>query len=100
MGYSLHTLDIRTAYLNAKIEPEISIWMKQPRGYEQVGPNGEEMCCKMIKALYGLKQGGRRWEATLRNTLVEMGFKCSSSDPGMFELTKGTKKTHPTCLRG
>lgn len=46
----------------------------------------------MIKALYGLKQGGRRWEVTLRNKLVELGFECCSADPGMFQQTHDSKR--------
>ena len=32
--YSMRTLDIKTAYLNALLEEEADLWMKQPQGYE------------------------------------------------------------------
>ena len=33
--FELHTVDVRTAYLNADVEEELDIWMRQPKGFEQ-----------------------------------------------------------------
>ena len=90
--FHLHTVDVRTAYLNSPLEEELDIWMKQPKGFEQDGPNGEPMVCKLVKAIYGLKQGARRWIATLRQGLIEMGFTCSEFDAGVFYLSEGDDK--------
>ena len=90
--FELHTVDVRTAYLNATLEDGLDIWMKQPKGFEQVGPNGEAMVCRLNKAIYGLKQGARRWIATLKQGLKDMGLKCSESDQGVFVITKGKAK--------
>ena len=87
--YELNTVDVRTAYLNAELEPGLDLWMKQPRGFEQSGPNGEPMVCKLNKAIYGLKQGARRWILTLKAGLKRMGLKCSESDQGVFVIRRG-----------
>ena len=86
--YDLHTADVRTAYLNAELEDDLDIWMRQPKGFEQTGDHGELLICKLVKAIYGLKQGARRWIATLKKGLKEMGFICSESDPGVFTINR------------
>ena len=86
--YELHTVDVRTAYLNATLEEELDIWMKQAKGFEETGPNGEPMVYKLVKAIYGLKQGARRWIATLKEGLKTLGFKCCEPDQGMFILSQ------------
>jgi hypothetical protein len=52
-------LDIKTAYLYGDIDAEI--YMTQPKGFEQKGPNGEYLVCKLLKSLYGLRQAGYIW---------------------------------------
>ena len=89
---NLHTVDVRTAYLNARLEDGIEIWMRQPRGYEKTDADGKPLVCKLVKALYGLKQGARRWEATLREGLIKLGFKCSHTDAGLFTMTHGGER--------
>ena len=66
--YNLHTVDVRTAYLNATLEDGLDLWMKQPRGFEVCDSSGKPMVCKLVKSIYGLKQSGRNWSATLLAT--------------------------------
>jgi hypothetical protein len=47
----LHQLDVKTAFLNEELEEEI--YMQQPQGYEQGGPN---TVCRLLRALYELRQ--------------------------------------------
>ena len=42
-------IDIRTAFLNAKIDKEI--YVEQPKGFE----TGKDKVCRLQKALYGAR---------------------------------------------
>ena len=74
----VHLLDVKTAYLNAKIDCEI--YIQQPEGYEIFGKNNEILVCRLNKSLYGLKQSGRNWNSLLNKLFKENGFKQSSVD--------------------
>ena len=53
----LKQMDVKTAYLNAKMEEEV--FMKQPEGFvDKQRPNA---VCRLIKSLYGTKQAGANW---------------------------------------
>ena len=78
----LHHLDVKTAFLNGKLEEEI--YMQQPPGFEE----GSKVC-KLLKTLYGLKQAPRRWYARLKEELELLGFTVSSADPSLFIRRNG-----------
>lgn len=80
----LHQLDVKTAFLNGKLEE--SIYMVQPPGYEE---GGSHMVCHLRKALYGLKQAPRAWYNTLRLKLEELVFVASDADASLFVLQWG-----------
>lgn len=85
----LHQLDFTTAFLNGELNQGEEIWVKQPEGFEQGGP---ELACKLTKALYGLKQAPRAWHDTLAAVLEEQGFSACEADPGLFtRLSDGHK---------
>ena len=54
MGYQLHTVDVRTAYLNAPVEEDIDIWMRPPPGFAVVVKNGE---LKLELMQHGMQRG-------------------------------------------
>ena len=64
-GMVIHQMDVKTAYLNAPIDCEL--YVEQIEGYEQKGPNGQKLVCKLKKSLYGLKQSGRNWNSMLHD---------------------------------
>ena len=51
-GEHIESVDISNAYLNGELEKEHDIYMKQPEGFTQYGPNGERLVCRLIKGLY------------------------------------------------
>ena len=55
MGWKLHQMDVKIAFLNGEIEEEI--YIEQPKGFELHGK--ESHVCKLKKALYRLKQAPR-----------------------------------------
>ncbi|GLC47439.1 hypothetical protein PLESTM_002074400 [Pleodorina starrii] len=75
----LHQLDVKTAFLNGKLEEEV--YVQQPPGY---GNGDPRVSCKLSKALYGLKQAPRAWYGRLKSELEGLGFTVSQADPGLF----------------
>ena len=65
--YQLRQLDIKTAYLNPKLDEEILI--KQPEGLEKFDEEVKPLVCILTKSLHGLKQSGRNWHRTLKSYL-------------------------------
>ena len=87
-NYRLTGADIKTAYLNGTIDEGLVIYMRQPRGFEKNGPNGEEMVCRLKKSIYGLKQSGARWEQRLVEELLKYGFTRCVVDPCLYLLKR------------
>ena len=57
MGWKIHQMDVKTAFLNGFIQEEV--YIEQPQGFEVHGK--ESHVCRLKKALYGLKQAPRAW---------------------------------------
>jgi len=78
----LHQLDVKTAFLNGELEEEI--YMQQPQGYKQGGPN---IVCRLLRALYGLRQAPRAWHRCLKKVLEDLEFVASFADVALFQGT-------------
>ena len=52
MGWNIHQMDVKTAFLNGKIEEEV--YIEKVEGFETF--DCESHVCKLKRALYGLKQ--------------------------------------------
>ena len=63
MGFLIHQMDVKNAYLNSYIDRPI--YMVQPQGFIE----DPRLICKLNKSLYGLKQSARLWNTTLNNFL-------------------------------
>ena len=77
-GWSVHQLDITTAFLNGEID--LVTYMKQPPGFAE----GVNLVCKLQKCLYGLKQAPRVWYHTLKQALQKLGFQCVNADASFW----------------
>jgi len=77
-------LDIKTAFLNAKLEPGLDLYCHQPEGFRHLGPNGVPLVCKLIKSLYGLKQAPRAWSRDVKRVLVAHGFTMCKAEPALY----------------
>ena len=79
--WSIHHLDVVTAYLNSPLPESDIIFMGLPkelvlRGYPRV--------VQLRKALYGLRQSGYLWNQLMTEFLLSTGFKQCLSDPCLF----------------
>ncbi|GMF44998.1 unnamed protein product [Phytophthora fragariaefolia] len=80
--------DVPNAYVKAKKEAELAIYIRIPQGMEvsdeivrQLGATSVgELVLELEKALYGLKQAGRLWNELLHAKLVAIGFAQSLTD--------------------
>ncbi|KAG5715707.1 hypothetical protein E4T56_gene198 [Termitomyces sp. T112] len=50
----IHQIDVKSAFLNGKLESNEVVFMRQPPGYH--APHSANKVCRLIKTLYGLKQ--------------------------------------------
>nr|GEU54259.1 zinc finger, CCHC-type [Tanacetum cinerariifolium] len=69
-GWRVHHLDVKSAFLNEKLEEEV--YVSQPEGYKKEGET--EKVYRLSKALYGLKQAPRAWNACLDKYLKSLRF--------------------------
>ena len=63
-------MDVKTAFLNGKIEHEV--FVEQQEGF--VLHNKGTHVCKLRKALYGLKQAPNVWYDRIDGFLKSLGF--------------------------
>lgn len=68
-GWKLYHLDVKSAFLNGKIE---EVYVKQLEDFIQRGK--ENFALKLKRALYGLKQAPRAWYMKLDKCLQTLGF--------------------------
>jgi hypothetical protein len=77
-------IDIKGAYLNGELTDDETIYMKQPPGYAEKGPEGKTLTARLYKTLYGLKQAGHRWYQKLVEIMTKLGFSRSEVDSAVF----------------
>ena len=79
-GWHAHHVDVRTAYLNALMDVDVSLII--PDGFANAGREGI-----MLKAMYGTKQAGRLWRTHLHDALTGMRAFQSDADPCVYHIT-------------
>ena len=79
-GWTLHHLDVKSAFLNGEVEEEL--YVKQPEGFLIEGR--EEWVLRLKKALYGLKQAPRAWYFKLHKCLLSLGFTKSRHEQTVY----------------
>jgi len=81
------SVDISSAFTYGELDEVI--YMKQPEGYHQGGPN---VVCELHKSLYGLKQSARQWNKKLHSVLDSMDFKRVLSDNSIHIYSRNQVK--------
>ena len=84
-GWKVHQMDVKTAFLNGKIEEEV--YVEQPKGFSVF--DRQTHVCKLKKALYGLKQAPRAWYERIDTHLLKLRFAKNEADPNLYFKTKG-----------
>jgi hypothetical protein len=87
MGWKLHQIDVKTAFLNGEIDEEV--YIKQPEGF--MIHDKKTHVCRLKKALYGLKQAPRTWYENMDGFLMSVGFNKSVVDPNLYYHIVGNK---------
>ena len=82
MDLEMHQMDVKTAFLNPKLEEVI--YMDQPQGFVQEGQ--EHLKCKLKKALPGLKQSGRAWYRDMDAMFARKGFQRGHADHSLYTM--------------
>ena len=85
----LEQLDIKTAFLNGKLDKEI--WVQPPPG---IGLEGKYL--RLRKALYGLKQAPLKWYEKFTSVLISLGYQPLQFDPCMFAYNPANPTANPT----
>ena len=85
MGWKIHQMDVKTAFLNGIIQEEI--YVERSQGFEI--HERESHVCRLKKALYGLKQAPRAWYSRIDSYLQGMGFQKSEADPNLYFIMVG-----------
>ena len=80
MGWRIHQMDVKTAFLNGIIEEEV--YIEHPEGFEIF--NSESHVCQLNRALYGLKQAPRAWYTQINNYFTGLGFTKSEVDANLY----------------
>eukprot|EP00253_Pinus_taeda_P014953 PITA_14953 len=75
-------MDVKTAFLNGKIEEEVCI--EQPEGFETF--DHESHVCRLKRALYGLNQTPRAWYTRIHNYFTGLGFRKSEVDANLYHI--------------
>lgn len=78
-GYSIHQMDVRTAFLHGEIDDDVYIR----------SPDGLKLCetgqvLKLRRGLYGLKQAPRLWHDKWESVMETMGFKKLLADDCVY----------------
>jgi len=78
--WELHSMDVKTAFLNGVLEEEV--YMECPEGVFTETTAGT--VCRLIKAIYGLKQSPRAWYRKIHTFFIEHDFIRSTQDYSLY----------------
>jgi hypothetical protein len=87
-NYAVHHMDVKTAFLNGKLDEEI--YMKVPQGLKA----DEGKVCRLKKSIYGLKQAAYVWHNAFDKILKEFGFESSDRDKCIYVCKAESQKDY------
>ena len=90
--WTIKTTDIKSAFLQGK-ELDRGVFLKPPK--ESNTPSNR--LWKLKHCLYGLKDGARQFYLSVRDELINLGFKQCDLDPAVFMLHRDGKLSGVVC---
>ena len=81
LNWKIYIIDVKTAYLYAKLDKEIYMYL--PSGY-YYHERQENKVALLQRSLYGLKESAKLWNLELTKTLSSLGFKQLKLDPCVY----------------
>ena len=81
MGWGLHQVDVKGAYLNGELQSDEVLYMHHPPGYRE---DNSGRVLHLLKSLYGLKQAGRRWYQKFVSIFNALRFTQCKVDQAVF----------------
>jgi Reverse transcriptase (RNA-dependent DNA polymerase) len=81
-GWLAHQMDVKSAYLNGKLDDSEDLYLWQPPSYAI--PGSEHLVLRLKKAIYGLKQTGRCWYKTFSDILKQISLNPCESNSAIF----------------
>ena len=82
LDLELDQLDVVGAFLNANLDSDTQVFLRQPQGFTIVG---DSRVCALHRSLYGLCQAARAWYNVLHSCLQELGFSRLLSDMAVWK---------------
>ena len=82
MGWHIHQMDVKTAFLNGIIEEEV--YIEQREGFEIF--SSDLHVCRLKRELYGLKQAPRAWYTRIDSYFTGLGFTKSEADANLYQI--------------
>jgi len=82
MGWKIHQMDVKIAFLNGKIEEEV--YIEKSKCFETF--DRDSHVCQLERALYGLKQAPRAWYTRIDNYFTKLGFTKSEADANLYHI--------------
>jgi hypothetical protein len=82
MGWRIHEMDVKNAFLNGIIEEEV--YIEQPKGFETF--DRESHVCIIKRSLYGLKQAPCAWYTRIDSYFTGLGFTKSEADENLYQI--------------
>ena len=86
----IKVVDVMNAFIRTEVTTH-DLYIEQPHEFEEKGPNGETLVCKLNKYLYGLLQASREFNQKLKRILLEMGFHECDADNCFYVYTNTQK---------
>ena len=83
----LKQLDVKTAFLNAKICEDIYVHVPEGLNIDK-----DKYVLKLNRALYGLKQAPREWNKEISGFLISIGYVSCKKDPCVYVKVSNNNK--------